>query len=152
MDASKMDALETLVGEVDRESPAAQAEQQQAATEAEAAELEAKSWGMIAYTVGGALSMLCPELRQVYSENACLDWGRAVVPVAEKYGWNGPGGVPELGLLIATAGLAVPSVLVIREKLRQMAEERDLATARERAKRNAGAPTFENEAGAPDGG
>jgi hypothetical protein len=51
-----------------------------------------------------------------------MQWGRSMMPVADKYGWNSPGALPELGLLVTTMGLAVPSFLVIREKLRQAKE------------------------------
>lgn len=114
-----MDALEGLVTEVDAEGPATpeqQAEQAKAATE----ETQAREWGMLAFTVGAALSMLAPELKQIYTEEACERWGLSVVPVAEKYGWNGPGNVPEIGLAICTLGLAVPTVLVVRMKLAQI--------------------------------
>lgn len=118
MDASKLDALEGLVTEVDGEGPPT-AEQQQQAKKEEDLEVGARSWGMIAFTIGGGLSLLAPELKQVYSEDACMQWGRSMMPVAEKYGWNSPGALPELGLLMTTMSLAVPSFLVIREKVRQ---------------------------------
>ena len=124
MDPDKLNALGHLVDEVDGEAPPSpeeyEAQQREAAAADSAAqaaaslETGARQWGSIAYMIGGALAMVAPELRHVYTERACLDWGRAVVPVADKYGWNGPNRLPELGLLIATMGLAVPSVLAIR--------------------------------------
>lgn len=123
MDAERMQALDGLVAEVDELAGPTpeQAQQQAAEVEAQQAmEAAAREWGMVAFMIGGALSMLAPELRQVYTEDACLAWGGAMVPVAEKYGWNGPGNVPEIGLLIATAGLAVPSVIAVRGRLAQM--------------------------------
>jgi hypothetical protein len=136
MDAEKMEALDGLVTEVDGESPEAQA-QQQAEVQAQLdADAQARGWGVIMWTVGSALAMVAPELRQVYTDDACLNWGRSVVPVAEKYGWSGPANVPELGLLISTAGLAVPSYLVIKAKLAAMREAREAA---ERARKAAAA-------------
>ena len=124
MDATKLEALGGLVDEVDAAAPPSpeQLEEQRraeaaatsAAQAAESLEQGARQWGAIAYMIGGALSMVAPELRQVYTERACMDWGRAVVPVADKYGWNGAGKLPELGLAIATMGLAIPSVLAVR--------------------------------------
>lgn len=117
--------LETLAGvtaEADAlggPSPKEQ-EQAEAANAAEADENAAREWGVIAYTIGSALGMLAPELRKVYTEDACLLWGRSVVPVASKYGWDGPAGVPELGLLISTAGLAVPTFLIVRQRLAEL--------------------------------
>lgn len=124
MDTQKLEALGTLVNEVDAAAPPTPEQAEKLKTEQDAAnsaaqaaetlEASARQWGSIAYMIGGALAMVAPELRQVYTERACMDWGRAVVPVAEKYGWSGVGHLPELGLLIATAGLAVPSVLAVR--------------------------------------
>lgn len=116
MDASKLDALQDLIHEVDGEGPPT-AEQQQAASAETDLEQAAREWGSIVFMVGHAAAMIAPELRQVYTEDACINWGRAMVPVAKKYGWDGPSEVPELGLLIASAGLVVPSVFAIRARL-----------------------------------
>lgn len=116
MDASKLDALQDLIHEVDGEGPPT-AEQQQAASAETDLEQAAREWGSIVFMVGHAAAMIAPELRQVYTEDACINWGRAMVPVAKKYGWDGPSNVPELGLLIASAGLVVPSVFAIRARL-----------------------------------
>ena len=129
MDATRLEGLAVLAEEVDAEAPPTpeqlaeqrrQEQQQTAAAEAEsAAEAEARQWGAIAYMVGGALSMVAPELRGVYTESACTNWGRSVVPVSQKYGWGGAGRLPELALLISTLGLAVPSYLAIRHAIEQ---------------------------------
>jgi hypothetical protein len=44
--------------------------------------------------------------------------------VAKKYGWKGTA-FPELALLVTTASMVVPTVFVLREKLRQAATARD---------------------------
>jgi hypothetical protein len=122
MDTIKLDALEGLVSEVDGEAPPTaeqQREQQEQAAKEEQLETGARSWGMIAFAIGGGLSLIAPELKQVYTEDACMQWGRSMMPVAEKYGWNSPGALPELGLLMTTMSLAVPSVLAVRTKLQQ---------------------------------
>ena len=121
MDVTKLEGLAELTAEVDGEGPptAEQAEQQRAEVQALDA---AREWGLIAYTVGNALAMFAPELKQVYTEEACTKWGESVVPVAEKYGWGGPGKVPELGLLLSTAALAVPTVVLIRMRLKEAPE------------------------------
>jgi hypothetical protein len=116
MDMSKMEALEGLVTEVDTQggpTPEQQAEQQQQQT----IEDGAREWGAIMYMVGGGRAMLAPERKAVYTEDRCLAWGQTVMPVAEKYGWDQPGSIPELGLVISTLGFAVPSVMIIRHKL-----------------------------------
>lgn len=124
MDETRLEGLGILADEVDAAAPpsaeqlaeqkrAEQAQAEQAAA-ADVMEQEARQWGSIAFMVGGALSMAAPELRQVYTDGNCLNWGRAVVPVSQKYGWAGPGKLPELSLAIATLGLAVPSFLAVR--------------------------------------
>jgi len=116
MDMNKLDGLAGLVEEVDAEGPPTPEQQQEQAVE-EAGEQSAREWGAIVYMLGNAAAMIAPDLKQIYTEKACLDWGRSMHPVAQKYGWNGPANVPELGLLIATAGLAVPSWFAIKARL-----------------------------------
>lgn len=125
MDADKLNGLDGLVGEVDAEGPPTP-EQVQEQQQAQTLENSAREWGLIVYTVGGALAMLAPELRQVYSEDACLRWGESMAPVAEKYGWNNPANVPEFGLALTTLGLAVPTYLIVKTKLEQLREARML--------------------------
>lgn len=122
MDEQMLDGFESRLEDIEANTPEAQEQAKKAAQAVDQAEEQAREWGAIAYMIGGALSMLAPELKAVYTETACMKWGESVVPVAQKYGWDGPGGVPEIGLLIATAGLAVPSYLVIRAKLAQAKE------------------------------
>lgn len=141
MDMDKMNALAGQVGEVDDEltprTPEEQEAEDKAAAQADPA-YQAKAWGAMAYSVGAMLSIIAPELKSVYTEDACLAWGHSVVPVAEKYGWNGPSSVPELGLLMATVPLALPSFFIIRGKLRELKAAKDAHDA---------ARTVENEAG-----
>jgi hypothetical protein len=119
MDAQKMEGLAGIVDEADGAAGPTpeQAQQQQ---QIDDTEQQAREWGMLAYMIGGALAMVAPEVKQIYTDDACLAWGRSVVPVAEKYGFTGPSKVPELGLLLATASLAVPTVLVIRHRLKTL--------------------------------
>ena len=127
MDAQKLDALEGLVQEVDGEGPPTAEQQQQASAET-ALDQSAREWGSIVFMIGHAAAMVAPELRQVYTEDACMNWGRAMVPVATKYGWDGPSNVPELGLLIASAGLVVPSVFAIRARVQALQEGKGAPT------------------------
>jgi hypothetical protein len=120
-DVRKLEALAGITAQTDAQSGPTDEQGAQQPSAAEQAEKQsedgAREWGIIAYTIGGALAMLAPELRGVYTEEACLGWGRAMVPVAEKYGWDGPGNIPELGLVLATIGLAAPSIIVLRARL-----------------------------------
>lgn len=130
MDQEKMDSLADAIGEIDAAVIPKTAEQiaaEEAAAQAADPDVKAKAWGMLAFSIGGILSVLAPELKAVYTEDACLAWGHAVVPVADKYGWDGPGNVPELGLVMATIPLAVPSYLIIRKRLADMKAAKDAA-------------------------
>src|SRR5581483_1164852 len=81
----------------------------------------AKGWAQIPQIFGGILSRWFPELGPVYTEQQCLAWGTAMVPLAEKYGWNISAIFewlgPWFGLALATEPLAVPTVLAIRARI-----------------------------------
>lgn len=128
-----MEELEAMGGtiaglddELTPRTPEQQAAEDKAAEAADPMN-QARAWGALAYSVGGMLSIIAPELKSVYTEDACLAWGTAVVPVAEKYGWSGPSNVPELGLLMATVPLALPSFFIVRAKLRAMRAAKEAA-------------------------
>lgn len=147
MDASKFEALETLVSEVDGEGPPTPEQQEQQQREAAALD-GAQQWGSIAYAIGSGLALIAPELRNVYTVEACDAWGAAMQPVAEKHGWNSPGNIPEFGLVLASVGLGVPTYVAIRDRLRELKRER---LAAEQAS-NPPAPVGPGLAGATDGG
>lgn len=117
----RLNALGDMTAEVDQDNPTPEQrqEQQDQQREATADEQGANDWAVIPFTVGGMLSMVAPELRQVYSQERCLAWGTYAHATAKKYGWNGPSNLPELGLLAITISMIVPSVPVMAEKLRE---------------------------------
>ncbi len=123
MDMEKMNALagtmEALDDELTPRTPEEQAAEDKAAAQADPA-FQAKAWGALVYSIGGMLSVLAPELKGVYTEDACLAWGHSVVPVADKYGWDGPSNVPELGLILATLPLALPTYFIVRNRLAEL--------------------------------
>jgi hypothetical protein len=123
MDIEKMDALAGSLAELDDEltprTPEQREAEEKAAAEADP-EFQAKAWAEMAQALGGMLSMIAPELQQVYTDKACLQWGRSVVPVAEKYGWNGPSSIPELGLLIASVPLVVPTAFILNARIKAL--------------------------------
>lgn len=135
MDMDKLQGLDNIVSEADAMGGPTP-EQAQEAQAQQAQNVAAMEWAAIAYTIGGALAILAPELREkVYTVEACNAWGESAAAVAEKYGWNGPSNVPELGLLMATMGLAVPSVIVIRHRIKSAkAEDADKGGVLEKIK------------------
>lgn len=81
----------------------------------------AQAWATMAKTVGGLLGMALPELRDVYTDAACLDWGRGMSLVADKYEWNADETMakwaPECTLIMASIPLIVPTVFAIKERV-----------------------------------
>jgi len=117
--AARLEQLATMAQEADAANPSAEQQQAQQVETAAAtvADIAAKQWGMLMFTIGGFACMIAPELRQVYSEERCFAWGQQANAVAEKYGWNGPSAMPELALIASTAGFAVPTYFLLREKV-----------------------------------
>lgn len=120
--ASGLEALAGMARETDEANPSQeqQQEQQQQQQQATADEQGAREWGLIPYSIGGLLTMLEPALKEVYTEERCLTWGKHAHGVAKKYGWDGPSNLPEFALVLSTAGFAVPSFFLIRARLEQM--------------------------------
>ena len=117
--AARLEQLATMAKETDAANPSAEQQQQQAAQaeQISAADMAARQWGMMMFTIGGFACMIAPELKQMYAEERCFAWGQQANAVAEKYGWNGPSAMPELALIASTAGFAVPTYFLIRDKM-----------------------------------
>lgn len=127
MSLDQLNALGGMVEELEGANPGMEAQQAAAEAQAQASESEAgaRAWGMMMFTIGGFAQMIAPELKPVYSEDRCFQWGQQAQAVAEKYGWGGPTAMPELALVASTAGFAVPTYLVIRGKVEQAKAARD---------------------------
>lgn len=101
------------------ESMAAEGDQGQAPEMVEAGPAydPAESWAVIPAIVGSTLAIAFPELRAVYSPEACRAWGAAMVPVADKYGWEADAlAGPEIGLLAASLPFIVGTVGAFKAK------------------------------------
>ena len=116
-----LDALAGMTQQTDAANPSQEQQAQAAHQQAQQTEADqaAKQWGMLMYTVGGFACMIAPELKPVYSEDRCYQWGQQANSVAEKYGWAGPSAMPELALIASTVGFAVPTYFMVREKIQQ---------------------------------
>jgi hypothetical protein len=79
-------------------------------------EEEAKEWAGVPFVLGGLLSRALPELKEVYTEAACLDWGRATVPVARKYGWSLGRFNAEIVWIGATWGMVAPAFDALKKR------------------------------------
>lgn len=84
----------------------------------------AHAWGQLAMMAGGILGLALPELRSVYTEQACMAWGGGMAAVADKYGWDAgetaAKWAPECMLLMASVPLVVPTVQAIRTRQKAM--------------------------------
>ena len=122
--AVRLEQLAGMAQETDADNPTAEQQQEQAeqAAKETAADQAARQWGMIMFTVGGFACMIAPELKPVYSEDRCFQWGQHANAVAEKYGWTGPSAMPELALMASTVGFAVPTYLMVSAKLKEAKE------------------------------
>lgn len=82
----------------------------------------ADEWAQVPAVFGRILSRFYPELEPVYSEKACAEWGRAMVPVAEKYGWTASRFFawlgPWIGLAMASESLATPTYQALAARVR----------------------------------
>lgn len=127
MAMEQLEALAGMTAETDAANPDAATQQAAAEEQAQASESEvgARAWGMVMFTIGGFAQMLAPELKPVYTEDRCHAWGQQAQAVAEKYGWTGPSAMPELALIASTAGFAVPTFLLIRQKVEQAKAAKD---------------------------
>lgn len=80
----------------------------------------ALAWGQVAMMFGGILGMAMPELKSVYTEQACMDWGGGMAQVAAKYGWEADETIakfgPECALAIASFPLVAGTVVAIKSR------------------------------------
>jgi hypothetical protein len=121
---ARLEALGGMTAETESANPdpaQVQAEQAEAAQASEA-DISAKQWGMLMFTVGGFACMISPELKPVYSEERCFQWGQQANAVAEKRGWNAPANAPEIALVISTAGFLLPTFFTLKNKAREVAK------------------------------
>jgi len=85
----------------------------------------AKEWAQFPALFGSVVGQAMPELLKVYSDEACLRWGAAMVPLADRYGWKPAEFMawlgPWAGVALATWPLAVPTVQAIRARRAQSA-------------------------------
>lgn len=87
-----------------------------AATERAKFEKEKQEWAGLPFVLGGLLSKILPELKDVYTMEACLAWGESMVPVARKYGWSMGGYELEAALFFTTWGLVSPTLDALKKR------------------------------------
>jgi hypothetical protein len=122
-----LEALGGMAAEVDKDNqgPEAAAKKQQDQQQADVALKQAREWGMIPYTLGGLFVMIDERLRSVYTEERCVEWGRHMAATAKKYGWDSPSNIPELGLIACSISFALPTAILVRQRVQQAKEAKD---------------------------
>lgn len=82
----------------------------------------AMEWVVVPEIFAWAITCIFPEVQAAYTPEAKMDLARKIAPVAEKYGWNGPGNMPELTLAIGAIGFSMPAILAYRARKEAAAE------------------------------
>jgi hypothetical protein len=123
-DQQRLESLGNLTASVDAENPTPEQQQAQDKEQAQQAAIDqgAHEWAMLMMTIGGFAAMIEPTISQVYTQEACEKWGVSANEVAQKYGFTG--GVvtsPEFSLIVSTAGLAIPTYIIIKAKMNEAA-------------------------------
>lgn len=75
----------------------------------------AMEWLLVPEGIAWAITTAFPETAQYYTAEAKMNLARAIVPVADKYGWSGVSS-PEVMLGMAAIGFAMPAVLAYKER------------------------------------
>lgn len=117
VDVEKLERLGAMVDEVAGPDPEQVHQEQQQQAQQASDETAAQAWGQLPFFIGSALGMFVPAVQAIYTEEKCLNWGRSMVPVANKYGWNVTSNVPEVGLALSTLAMVFPTVLLVRAQL-----------------------------------
>lgn len=84
-----------------------------AAPDPDAAAME---WLIVPQMMAWTIKMVFPEVAANYTPEAEMDLARKIVPVADKYGWNGPGNAPELALAVGAIGFSMPAILAYKAR------------------------------------
>ena len=83
----------------------------------------AMEWFIVPKSLAWLVTTLFPETASAYTDEKCLELARAIVPVAEKYGMNGPGDSPELTLLGAAAMFSMPAIMAHKKRKKEAADK-----------------------------
>lgn len=126
---SALDAIELEARTEEQAREAAQAEAAQPSGVPDQVEM----WALIPKQLGGILAMALPELRDVYTDAACMQWGAGMAAVAQKYEWDAAEVLakwaPEVALVTATIPLAVPTYFAVSKRLEAAKQAREKAAA-----------------------
>ncbi len=83
----------------------------------------AMEWFIVPKALAWLVTTVFPETEAAYTDAKCLEFARAIVPVAEKYGMNGPGDSPEIALLGAAAMFGMPAFMAHKKRKQDAADK-----------------------------
>lgn len=118
-----LDALDRIALEAGLDEQAAQRAEDEALNPPppEGVPDPADIWALIPKQLGGILAIALPELREVYTDDACRQWGIGMAAVSQKYGWDAADTLakwaPEVALVTATIPLAVPTYFAVQRRI-----------------------------------
>lgn len=87
---------------------------------------KAAEWFIVPKTLAWAITAAFPELAEHYSDEKCMELAKAIVPVADKYGWSGVGNAPELTLAMGAAFFCMPAYGAHRARQAEKAKKAEL--------------------------
>lgn len=76
----------------------------------------AMEWLIVPQMLSFVITTIFPETKENYTLENNMELARAIVPVAEKYGWTGVGESPELMLGVAALGFSMPAILAYKTR------------------------------------
>lgn len=92
----------------------------------------AETWAALPKMFGALLQIAMPELAGVYNDQACYQWGGAMVLMADKHKWDAAATMsrwaPEIALVFASVPLVVPTVQAIRARRAEADKPSNAAT------------------------
>jgi hypothetical protein len=91
----------------------------------------AEEWAAVPAIFGRIVSRVLPEVKDIYTDKANLEWGTEMATLAERYGWTASKFFawlgPWVGVGLATEALVTPTAVVIYARLKLAREEREKA-------------------------
>ena len=131
-DTSRLESLGSMTQEFEKDNPTPElAKKMQEEERVEGlSEQGAREWGVMLFSVGGMITMIAPELKPVYSEERCFQWGQHMQNVCQKYGWTGPSHSPEFGLLMASVTFLLPTISVLPAKIKEARQKQNSVLGR----------------------
>ena len=121
MESSELDQLAEVTREADQDQATAANDRSPGTGAPHPDAAEAAEWAELPKMFGSLVATAMPELTAVYTPDACMRWGEAMVPIAKKYNWNAAKFLslfgPWLMLAITSHALVTPTYFAVRARM-----------------------------------